>query len=196
MVEAAPDPFEAAVRVSIAGNVIDFGTGKGTESRIDLHGALRKYLEWDIFINEIEPLKEAVKAAGTILFLGDNAGETVLDRPLLSMLKTERLIYAARGGPIINDATVKDAVLAGIGLHAEVMSTGAILPGTVPGRSSPEFQQLYREADLVISKGQGNFETLSELPRNGRTFMLFVIKCSLAARQLGGEEGDMVVMKW
>ena len=196
MVENAPDPFEAAVRISIAGNVIDFGTGRSADSGIDIDDAVRKYLDQEIFINDMRPLRQAGAAAGTILFIGDNAGETVLDRPLLSMLKKDRLVYAARGGAIINDATIQDAVLAGIGLHAEVVSTGTTIPGTIPAKCSREFQQLFLEADLIISKGQGNFETLSELPREGRIFMLFVIKCSLAARQIGGEVGDMVVMKW
>jgi len=196
MVEKAPDPFEAAVRASIAGNVIDFGTGGSADKAIDIDAAVRKYIDQEIFINDIESLRQAGTASGTVLFIGDNAGETVLDRPLLSMLKPGRLVYAARGGPIINDATIQDAFLAGVGLHADVVSTGATIPGTIPGECSEDFQQLFLEAELIISKGQGNFETLSELPREGRIFMLFVIKCHLAARQIGGEVGDMVVMRW
>ena len=195
-VEKADDPFEAAVRISIAGNVIDFGVGNRSEESFDLGSVIGEHLEKKIFPNDLSALRRAASRAGTILFIGDNAGETVFDRVLLSRLKPERLVYAARGGPVINDATVKDAILAGIDLHGEVISTGAAVPGAVPEKCSRDFQDLFREADLIIAKGQGNFETLSELPRSGRIFLLFVIKCSLSSRQIGGEIGDMAVIRW
>ncbi|MBN2719588.1 MAG: DUF89 family protein [Proteobacteria bacterium] len=195
-VENAVDPFETAVRISIAGNVIDFGVGNRSEETFDLGSVIGEHLEKKISPNDLSSLRGAASCAGNILFIGDNAGETVFDRVLLSQLKPKRLVYAARGGPVINDATVKDALLAGIGLHGEVVSTGAAIPGAVPEKCSREFQDLFREADLIIAKGQGNFETLSELPQTGRLFFLFVIKCSLSSRQIGGEIGNMAVMKW
>jgi len=196
MVDGADDPFEAAVRISIAGNVIDFGVGNRSDQSFDLTSVIREYLVKKIYPDDMSSLRQAALHADTILFIGDNAGETVFDRPLLSRLKPERLVYAARGGPIINDATVKDATLAGVGLYAEIMGTGAAIPGVVPEKCSGEFRELFQSADVVIAKGQGNFETLSELPREGRFFFLFVIKCSLSARQIGGEVGDMVVIRW
>lgn len=196
MIRDADDPFDLAVRVSIAGNIIDFGTG---ENRDDLNvaGILGEFAEKPMRVDDTQVLFQAVSEAGKVLFIGDNAGETVFDRPLLSILRqTGDLYYAVRDVPIINDTTVRDAVLAGVGLHAEIVSSGSRLPGTVLERCSGQFQKLFSETDLIIAKGQGNFETLTELPRDGRIFMLFIIKCTVAARQVSGNVGDMVVMRW
>ncbi|TNF45363.1 DUF89 family protein [bacterium] len=194
LVREAADSFEAAVRISIAGNVIDFGTG-GEDEVGDLETTLMDYLSKPFFRDNVKELKKRSGKAERILYLGDNAGETVFDRPLLSLLPARRVIYAAKDGPIINDATVADARLAGIHLHARLISTGARTPGTILETCSKEFLELYRQADLIISKGQGNFETLTEEEAEDRIFMLFTVKCSVAADFLGAEMGDMVVMK-
>ena len=195
MVKRAEDPFTTAVRVAIAGNVIDFGTGVvGPE--FDLRGKLDEYLARPFLVEDMEDLRRRVAGARSILYLGDNAGETVFDRPLLSLLPPGRVTYAAKSGAIINDATVEDAHHAGIHHHAEVVGTGARTPGTVIDRCSAGFTEIFEGADLVISKGQGNFETLSEHRREGIIFMLFVVKCSVVARHLDAAEGDMVAMKW
>lgn len=194
LVQEAEDPFETAVRISIAGNVIDFGTGGGDEIG-DLEKTLKSYLSKPFFRDDVEELKKRSYEAHRILYLGDNAGETVFDRPLLSLLPRGRVTYAAKSGAIINDATVTDARLAGIHLHARLIGTGARTPGTILETCSPEFLDHYRQADLIISKGQGNFETLTEEKAEGRIFMLFTVKCAVAAEYLGAEMSDMVVMK-
>ena len=89
-----------------------------------------------------------------------------------------------------------DATLAGVHLHAKLVSTGARTPGTILEQCSQQFTELFESADLVIAKGQANFETLTELPRHGRIFMLFTVKCPVAAEYLDGAMGDMVVMRW
>jgi uncharacterized protein with ATP-grasp and redox domains len=195
LVRNAADPFDAAVRISIAGNVIDFGTGENKDLP-DLSGILDQFLEKEMLCDDTRSLRELVSSAETVLFIGDNAGETVFDRPLLSILQADRLVYVTRGGPIINDVTLQDAVHAGIGLDTELMSSGSAIPGIVLQECSRDFQDLFNLADVVIAKGQGNFETLTELPRQGRTFMFFIVKCIVAARQVEGEIGDMVVMRW
>jgi len=199
-VMTSPDPFEAAVRVAIAGNIIDFGTGvydeRAGKGGFFLEQILEEYLEKPLFIDHIPQLKTAAAKAGTVLFLGDNAGETVFDRPLLGLLTAVEVIYAARDIPIINDATVKDAEMAGIQDEAALVSSGSRMPGTVVEDCTPSFREIYRRADVIIAKGQGNFETLTEEPADGKVFMLFSIKCKVAAKQLGGETGEMVVMKW
>lgn len=196
IIKDADDPFDMAVRISIAGNVIDFGTGED-KGDLDVAGILDEFLEKPMHIDDTRSLRRIASGAGKILFIGDNAGETVFDRPFLSVLQQSGdLYYGTRDVPIINDATTRDAVLAGIGLHAEIVSSGSGLPGTVLRECSLEFRNLYNEADLIIAKGQGNFETLTELPPGGRLFILFLIKCPVAARQVGGEVGDMVVMRW
>ncbi len=194
-VQEAEEPFDAAVRISIAGNVIDFGTGDGSNIG-DLEDHLEDYLSKPFHHSDVKELRDRVESADRILFIGDNAGETVFDRPILSLLPEGRVIYAAKGGPVINDATVADARLAGVHLHAQVIDTGASTPGTIPESCSDDFLEVYRTADLIIAKGQGNYETLTEEPQEGRIFMLFTVKCTVAARSLGASMGDMVAMKW
>ena len=194
-VRDASDPFEAAVRISIAGNIIDFGTGIHTED-IALEETLDEFLVKPFFEDCVAELRERVSNAGTILYIGDNAGETVFDRPLLGQLQSSEVFYAAKGGAVINDATVEDAKLAGIHLHSRVVSTGSRVPGTILEKCTDEFTDLFNEADLVIAKGQGNFETLTERSPDGRIFMLFTIKCPVAADHLGASMRDMVVKKW
>lgn len=192
----ADDPFEMAVRISIAGNIIDFGTGENRDC-LDVAGIVDRFIEKPIRVGDLKALHQTALSARNILFIGDNAGETVFDRPFLSILREMGdIYYATRDVPVINDVTVKDAVLAGIGSYAKIISSGSSLPGTVLGKCSAEFRKIYEDADLIIAKGQGNFETMTELPRDGRLFMLFIIKCNVAARQIGGEVGDMVVMRW
>ena len=194
-VQESSNPFDAAVRIAIAGNVIDFGTGVHAGD-IALEQTLARFLIKPMFNDDTARLEERASGAAVILYIGDNAGETVFDRPLLKQLNNSEVIYAAKGGPIINDATVRDATLAGVHLHSRLISTGSSAPGTLLEDCSPQFNRLFREADLVIAKGQANFETLTELSPDGRIFMLFTVKCPVAARYLGAAMGDMVVMKW
>jgi len=194
-VAGAADPFEAAVRIAIAGNIIDFGTGLHADD-FSLEETLKEFLVKPFFTDHTDELRKRATDANSILFIGDNAGETVFDRPLLAQLAGSELYYAAKGGAIINDATVEDAARAGIHKTARLVSTGSRVPGILLEDCSEEFSELFWESDLVISKGQGNFETLTELEPQGRTFMLFTVKCPVAARYLDADLRDMIVMKW
>lgn len=194
-VREASDPFEVAVRISITGNIIDFGTGIHAGG-IALEKTLEEFLVKPFFENSVAQLKNMVSGADTILYIGDNAGETVFDRPLLGQLEGSTVFYAAKGGAIINDATVKDARLAGIHYQSRVISTGSREPGTILEKCSDEFTELFNEAEVIIAKGQGNFETLTELSPDGRVFMLFTVKCPVAADYLGASVGDLVVKQW
>jgi uncharacterized protein with ATP-grasp and redox domains len=200
IVMGSPDPFEAAVRIAIAGNIIDFGTGMhgvGAQGEVlNLRDVLEDCLVKNLFKDDIPELKDMVGKAGTILVIGDNAGETVFDRPLLKMLGPAEVVYAAREVPIINDATVKDAELAGVQHEARLVSSGSRMPGVVLEDCSGPFREIFERADLIIAKGQGNFETLTELTRDGRIFMLFTVKCPVAAFHLDASVGEMVVMQW
>lgn len=195
LVAGAADPFETAARIAIAGNVIDFGTGLHAGG-IALEKTLEDFLLKPFFTQCLAELEERASDAGSILYIGDNAGETVFDRPLLGQLADSELYYAAKGGAIINDATVLDAARAGVNLNARLVSTGSRAPGTILDDCSEEFTELFHEAGLIIAKGQGNFETLTELEPLGRVFMLFTVKCPVAADHIGAAMGDMVVMRW
>ncbi|MCK5351586.1 DUF89 family protein, partial [bacterium] len=195
LVHEASDPLDTAVRISIAGNVIDFGTGNHSRE-IDLKGTLVKFLKQPLFTDDIPAMRQRVSEARTVLYIGDNAGETAFDRPLLKILAGADVTYAAKEGAIINDATVQDAALAGIHLHATLMSSGASTPGTIPEECSDQFRNIFNSADVIIAKGQGNFETLTELTPDGRIFMLFTVKCPVAEQHLGASMGDMIVKQW
>ncbi len=182
------DPIGLALRLAIVGNVIDFGA----PGQFDLEAEVEGILEQPFGRWEEEEFNRALSSADWILYLGDNTGETVFDRLLIETLD-QPVTYVVRGGPIINDATMEDAVAAGIDKVAKVISSGYRAPGTILERSSEELRDLFERAPLIISKGQGNFETLSEV--KGRLFFLLKTKCPVVARHLGTKVGDMVLCK-
>jgi uncharacterized protein with ATP-grasp and redox domains len=112
--------------------------------------------------------REALSRAGQVLYLADNAGETVFDLALIGTLDVP-VVYAVKGGPILNDATREDALVAGVDQVAEIVSTGSDAPGTILGRCSEEFRHLYDDAELVIAKGQANYEPNWSSPRGRPT---------------------------
>ncbi len=191
-VNAAADPFDTALRVAIAGNVIDLATRD--EVPVDeLLGTLEETLACELDGEAIEALRAGVGKAERILFLADNAGEIVFDQPLLRLLPLERVTVAVRGGPILNDATMDDARESGLTEMVRVVDNGAAIPGTWPPSCSEEFRRIYDAADLIISKGQGNFETLF-----GRTvvptWFLFRVKCRGIEVRTGKPVGTNLVL--
>ena len=182
------DRLERAIRIAIAGNVIDFATG----ADFDIEEGLERILNQPFAINDIAAFRKALSEARSVLYLGDNAGETVFDRMLIEALGVP-VIYAVKGGPIINDATVDDALAAGLDEVAEVVSTGSDAPGTILSRCSAEFRALYERAELVIAKGQANYETLSE--EGGQLFFLLKVKCPVIARDIGAPVGSIVLKR-
>jgi len=182
------DRLERAIRIAIAGNVIDFATG----ADFDIKEGLERILNQPFAINDIAAFRKALSEARSVLYLGDNAGETVFDRMLIEALDVP-VIYAVKGGPIINDATVDDALAAGLDEVAEVVSTGSDAPGTILSRCSAEFRALYERAELVIAKGQANYETLSG--EGGRLFFLLKVKCPVIARDIGAPVGSIVLKR-
>ncbi len=186
MAMASDDPLLTAIRLAIAGNVIDLGINK----TFDLVADVRNILKQDFAIFDYEAFKTKLSAAESILYIGDNAGESVFDKILINQLgKTVK--YAVRSQPIINDATMEDAVASGLNEVAELIDSGSIAPGTILSRCKPEFLRIYRNADMVISKGQGNYEGLSDEKRT--IFFLLKAKCPVIAGDLGVKEGDIVL---
>ncbi|MBN2405451.1 MAG: DUF89 family protein [Coriobacteriia bacterium] len=185
----ASDPFTMAVRLAIAGNVIDFGA----QHLFDPVATIRRVLTADLAIDDIGRLREDMACAQTVLYVGDNAGEIVLDELFLETMAHNDVTFVVRGAPVINDATLADAELVGIPAHARVITTGDDSPGVVLERVSAEFQELFDRADVVISKGQGNLEGLWGAPRD--IYFLLTVKCERIARLLGVTVGDFVVWK-
>ncbi len=192
-VRASADPFAAAVRMAIAGNVIDFGC----RSRLaddEVHQAIEDAMDPHApgFDNgAVDDLRRAIEQASDILYLADNAGEIVFDRLLIEEMPMDRITLVVRGGPVINDATREDAETAGIISLVKVVDNGSDVPGTILECCSPAFRARFEQCDLVIAKGQGNYETLGGEDQN--IFFLFKAKCPVIARDVGSEVGQMVV---
>lgn len=181
-VKADSDELAVALKVSATGNVMD----SALYSNLDLEACLMSELEKPFVVNDYEAFKRELESARKILIIGDNSGEAVFDKALIKALSNSRgleVIYAVRDKPIINDATLEDAKSAGLDGCAELVSTGCGAPGAVLECCSEAFRQRFEEADLVLSKGQGNFEALSEAPRP--VYFLLKAKCQKIARALG-----------
>jgi uncharacterized protein with ATP-grasp and redox domains len=191
-VNQSRDPLRTAVRLAIAGNIIDFAVLQ----EFNLEETIREVMKKQFVIDDYEKLKEKLKDAETLLFFVDNAGEIGLDKLLvetfLETKKLEKIDFVVKGGPIINDATLEDAVYMGLDRlpNSKFLTISNGEAGTGPARSSQTVKKWIREHDLVISKGQGNYEGLSE--HNGLFFMLMV-KCPIIASDLGVEVGDIIL---
>ncbi|TRO81903.1 damage-control phosphatase ARMT1 family protein [Desulfuromonas acetexigens] len=190
-VEDSPNPPETALRLAIAGNVIDLGV-TGTLSEAEVFAAIEHALAAPLQ-GDPDELLLAAEAARKILYLADNAGEIVFDRLLLQQLPLERVTLAVKGAPVINDAVREDAVAAGIDALVEVIDNGADVPGTLLAECSENFLRHFAEADLVIAKGQGNYETLNDVPKD--IFFILKAKCPVIARDLGCNVGDLILRR-
>lgn len=188
-VEQSADPLETAVRLAIAGNIIDFGVTAAVDARAVERAVERAMAE--PLTGSVEGLREAAGAARNILYLADNAGEIVFDRLLIESLPTEKITLVVRGEPVINDATVEDARAAGLTELIDVIDNGSDAPGTLLETCSETFRRRFGAADLVIAKGQGNFETLSGVEKH--LFSILMAKCPVIARHLGCAPGSLVV---
>jgi len=186
----ADNPFEVAVRLAIAGNIIDFGIGSDIKTA-DIYDTVNQSLTQDL-VGSIEKFENEVNSANKILYLGDNSGEIVFDRLLIEQLAVEKITYAVRGYPVINDVTIEDAHATGITEIVRVVDNGSDAPGTLLDKCSKKFQDIFSEADLVISKGQGNYESLSDIDKN--IFFIFMVKCPVVASTTGYAQGSMVIL--
>ena len=192
-VRRADDPFATAVRIAMAGNIIDIGIVPDRSER-KLADTIEHALSAPLAIDDLAALREASAQAERILFLGDNAGEIVFDQLILEHLPMERVTFAVRGGPILNDATMEDAEATGLTRLVRVVDSGIDLPGTIPEMCSTVFRDVFAQADLIISKGQGNYETLSE-DLHPALFFLLKVKCPMVAGQLGVPMGSLVAKR-
>lgn len=185
---SAKDPLFTALKFAALGNSIDFGATPD----FDLKKELKTIFDKDFDECEYDLFKESLNKAKKILYIADNAGETVLDKLLIEQIN-KPIKYAVRSKPIINDATIEDAHDAGIDEIAEIVSSGCDAPGTILDLCSDEFKKIYKDADLIISKGQGNYETLSGQTRP--IFFLLKVKCPVIARDIDIKTGSIILIK-
>ncbi len=187
-IASAKDPLFTALQTAVAGNIIDFGV----ETHFDLEEDLDSMMNQQFTLCHYDDFKQELANAERILYIGDNAGETVFDRLLIETM-AKPVTYVVRHEPIINDATLEDARAAGLHGVAELLSSGSPAPGNILPLCSDEFFVHYRQADLIISKGQGNYEGLSEEDRS--IFFLLKVKCKVIARHIGIAEGSTILKK-
>jgi len=186
------DRLETAIRLAIAGNIIDFGVNASVNES-DLNKAISDSLAADFDSRQMQSFQDAIEQAEEILYLADNAGEIVFDRLLIEQLPYEKVTVVVKGMPVINDATMEDAVVAGLPRIIEVIDNGSDGPGTILESCSSAFRSRFSIADLAIAKGQGNYETLSDV--NKDIFFVLKAKCPVIARDLGCEVGEMILRK-
>jgi hypothetical protein len=190
-IDAAADPLIMALRLAIAGNVIDMGVNGHVAESVVRKSVGQAMTE--PFVGEYNGFRKAVAEAQRILYLADNAGEIAFDRLLIEQLVPARVTVAVRGAPVINDATMADALAVGLHEIVEIIDNGSDAPGTLLDDCSQEFRRRFTEADLILAKGQGNFETLSDDPRN--IFLLFKAKCPVIAAHAGVPLGTHVLAR-
>ncbi|RLD42007.1 MAG: hypothetical protein DRI89_08375 [Bacteroidetes bacterium] len=175
-----------AIRIAIAGNIIDLGVGK----EFDILEDVNRVLKQDFAIFDFEEFTAQLEKAESILYLGDNAGESVFDKILIEELR-KPVTYVVREIPVINDVTFEDAIRSGLDKVAEIVSSGSSAPGTILKLCNDDFLYRFNHADFIISKGQGNYEGLSNVQRS--VFFLLIAKCHVIANDLKVRENDIVL---
>lgn len=191
-IAASADPLATAMRLAIAGNVIDMGM-KSMVNEDDVRQSIRHALA-EPFVGEWDTFRSAAHDAKNILYLADNAGEIVFDLLLIEQLGAHRVTVAVRGGPILNDVTLADAQSIGLHKIVELIENGSDAPGTLLADCYPEFRQRFANADMIIAKGQGNFESLSHQGHD--VFFLFKVKCPVIANHVGLPLGTQVLRQY
>ncbi len=189
-IENSECKFETAIRLAIAGNIIDFGVTSYVSDET-IEAAITESLTSKLNTEKVKELQKAVTKAENILYLLDNAGEVVFDKLLIELMPTEKVTAVVRGMPILNDVTIEDARLTGLPQMVKVIDNGTNAPGTVLELCSDNFLKEFEKADLIIAKGQGNFETLNHIDKN--IFFLLKAKCPVVARELECNLGDMII---
>lgn len=187
LIADAADPLQTAVRLAIAGNIIDLGVSE----EYDLEASIERVLTTEPVINHLPQLRQALAQATEVLFLADNAGETVMDRLLIEQLGLP-VTYVVKGAPAVNDATREDAIAAGLHEVCEVIDHGAATLGTLLERCNDDFRQRFVQAELIIAKGMANYESLGG-SRPG-IFHLLQAKCAVVAADLGVAEKSLIIL--
>ena len=191
IVANSEDPVLTACKLAIGGNSIDLAPNF---EQVDMDNIVETAAISPLAINDYHEFQSSINNSRHILYLGDNAGEIVFDRVLIEELhqaKELEIDFVVRERPIINDVTSDDAMAVGMDRVARIVSSGSDAPATILSQCSSEMLRLYYSADVIIAKGQGNYESLNEEPDN--IFFLLRAKCPLLAELLGVNVGDAVL---
>jgi uncharacterized protein with ATP-grasp and redox domains len=195
-IDKSGNPFQLAVRYAIVGNIIDFNPIHNTLLE-DIFDIFEKMEQLELAVDDSRALMEDILNAKILLYLGDNCGEICMDKILLKKIKELnpyiQIIFGVRGKPVVNDSIAEDAYAVGINEYADVIDNGDGSLGTVLNRTSSNFREIYKKADVVIAKGQANYECLSE--ENKNIYFLLMTKCDVIANDIDVEENKMICMK-
>ncbi|MDR1007409.1 MAG: ARMT1-like domain-containing protein [Campylobacteraceae bacterium] len=187
----ASDILLSAAKIAVAGNVMDLAS----RVQYGLKEELKNITNLKFEIDDFYILKDALASAREIVYICDNAGEEVFDKLFIRTIKRfyplNHIYYFTRGKPIINDITYKDAINSGLNEYAEVIDSGVPTPGFVYSMASHEAQEKFKRADIIIAKGMGNFECMSENEQTN-IFYLFKVKCAPVGRFAQAKLGSIV----
>lgn len=187
-VQAASDPLAAAVRIAAAGNILDLSLF----ANVDLSVIMEQLETMPLAVDHTPRFRQDIESARRVLVLGDNAGEIAFDLPLIEQMAGKDVYYAVKSAPIANDVTRADARQVGMDQAATVVDIGCAYQGTPLNQCSPAFVELFHHADVIVSKGQGNYETLDEVDAN--LYFIVKAKCAPVAQMLGVSVGDVVLL--
>ncbi|WP_167956453.1 damage-control phosphatase ARMT1 family protein [Anaerosporobacter faecicola] len=193
----AEDVLAEAIKYAIVGNVIDFNPVHNNTQE-DILQYFDKMSELSLTVDDTQSLRDDLSKAKVLLYLGDNCGEICLDKILIKKIKEfypELSIYfGVRGEAVVNDSIEEDAYFVGMDQYAKIISNGDQSLGTVLERTSEEFRQVYEQADIVIAKGQANYESLSE-QMNKNIYYLLMVKCKVISEYIGIKQKSLVCKK-
>jgi uncharacterized protein with ATP-grasp and redox domains len=188
IIEKSMDRLAVAVKAAVLGNVIDYAA----DPDFDVAAEMDEVFDKEFAVYDYGSFKKELNDAPWLLYIGDNAGEAAFDRLLVEEME-KPTVYLTRGEPIINDCLVEDALACGLGEVADVVSSGCPAPGFVLERCNDKAVRLFRTAPLIIAKGMGNYEALSDVP--APVYFLLKVKCLVVARHIGYDVGDFVFMR-
>jgi len=191
IIKNSREPLLIAMKIAIAGNIMDFAA----HPNYDVKETIKKVIKQNFAIDNYNTFKKDIQKSKSIVYIGDNAGEIILDRLLIEQIREinkNKIYFFVKGKPILNDATIEDAKKAGIdkisNIEIKKISTG--FPNVGIERGSKEFISFLKNQDITISKGQGNYESLSEIKAN--IYFLLIAKCSVIAKDLRIKTGQII----
>ncbi|MBD3219360.1 MAG: DUF89 family protein [candidate division Zixibacteria bacterium] len=194
IVKDSDNPQKTAIKLAVTGNIIDFGMFKYDEvTEEKVRKTVESAMELPSSLDDSDKLIERIDKAEDIWFIADNCGELFFDRVLIEEMPTEKITVVVRGNPILNDATLADAEFTGLTDIVKVVGDGYDAPALILEDCSPEVREGFFNADLVVAKGQGNYEALSLVERE--IFFLLMVKCHVVADDIGCAEGEMIIRR-
>lgn len=195
-IQESDDPLKACIKYVCTGNYIDFSAVECV-NETTLKQLLEKAAQETVREEEYLHFRDDLEKAGRLVYLTDNCGEVVLDKIFIKQIKKEfpdlQITVIVRGEDVINDATLDDAKEVGLTDIVTCIGNGNAAPGTVLSRLSEEAKAALMDADVVISKGQGNFESLYGEGFN--PYYLFLCKCELFVHRFGLKQYESVFVK-